>query len=47
MMKVMKAVDPSDELWLFHRATGTVLAGENLAWMYPKADLERAAFMAK
>jgi hypothetical protein len=24
MMKVMKAVDPSDELWLFHRATGTV-----------------------
>jgi hypothetical protein len=47
MMKVMKAVDPSDELWLFHRATGTVLAGENLAWMYPKADLARAPFMAR
>lgn len=47
MMKVMKAVDPADELWLFHRATGTVLAGENLAWMYPRADLKHAAGMAK
>jgi len=47
MFKVMKAVDPADELWLFHRATGTVLAGENLAWMYPADDLRRAPFMAR
>ncbi|HVR63957.1 MAG TPA: hypothetical protein VMU50_18785, partial [Polyangia bacterium] len=40
MMKMMMTMmrgpsDPVDELWLYHVATGTVIAGENLAWYYP------------
>ena len=29
--------DPVDELWTYHVATRTLIAGENLGWMYPKA----------
>jgi hypothetical protein len=28
--------DPVDELWTFHVPTRTLIAGENLGWMYPK-----------
>lgn len=29
--------DPVDELWTFHVPTGTLIGGENLGWMFPKA----------
>lgn len=29
--------DPVDELWTFHVPTRTLIGGENLGWMYPKA----------
>ncbi len=35
MMFRMK--DPIDELWTFHVPTRTLIGGENLGWMYPKA----------
>jgi hypothetical protein len=35
MMFRMK--DPVDELWTFHVPTRTIIGGENLGWMYPKA----------
>lgn len=35
MMFRMK--DPVDELWTFHVPTRTLIGGENLGWMYPKA----------
>jgi hypothetical protein len=33
--------DPYDELWLFHKATGTVVGGENLGWMFTSEDFAR------
>jgi len=30
--------DPVDELWTFHVPTRTLIGGENLGWMYPKAS---------
>jgi hypothetical protein len=49
MFKFMttKPTDPVDELWLHHPASGTVIAGENLAWHYPAADHKRAPFMLR
>jgi hypothetical protein len=38
---------PVDELWLHHVPTGTVIAGENLAWIYPAAALRRQPFMLR
>ena len=35
MMFRMK--DPVDELWTFHVASRTLIGGENLGWLYPKA----------
>jgi hypothetical protein len=35
MMFRMK--DPVDELWTFHLPSRTLIGGENLGWMYPKA----------
>ena len=35
MMFRMK--DPVDELWTFHVPSRTLIGGENLGWMYPKA----------
>lgn len=29
--------DPVDELWTFHVPSRTLIGGENLGWMYPKA----------
>ena len=47
MREVMRAKTPADELWLHHVASGTVIAGENLAWFYPRAALKKEGFMAK
>jgi hypothetical protein len=33
MMHEMPPKDPTDELWLHHVATGTVIGGENLGWI--------------
>jgi hypothetical protein len=34
---VFQMKDPVDELWTFHVPTRTLIGGENLGWMYPKA----------
>jgi hypothetical protein len=52
MMKVMFEMmkgpsDPVDELWLHHAPTGTVIAGENLAWYYPAAERAKLPMMGK
>jgi hypothetical protein len=39
--------DPADELWIHHVASGTVIGGENLGWMYPAADLAKQGGMLK
>jgi hypothetical protein len=39
MMFRMK--DPVDELWTFHVPSRTLIGGENLGWMYPKAQHAR------
>jgi len=36
-----------EELWLHHVASGAVIAGENLMWMYPAEKLREAPFMLK
>ena len=45
MMFGMK--DPTDELWLFHHASGTLIGGENLGWMYPADVLAKQPGMLK
>jgi hypothetical protein len=30
--------DPVDELWTFHVPSRTLIGGENLGWMYPRAE---------
>jgi hypothetical protein len=53
MMKTMASMmtrpptDPVDELWLHHVPTGTVIAGENLAWYYPTSEYRKLPFMAR
>ncbi len=53
MMKTMFTMmtrgptDPVDELWLHHVASGTVIAGENLAWYYPAEEYKKLPFMAR
>lgn len=39
--------DPVDELWLHHAPTGTVIAGENLAWYFPAAEYKKLPFMGR
>jgi hypothetical protein len=39
--------DPVDELWLHHVASGTVIAGENLAWYYPADEYGKLPFMGR
>jgi hypothetical protein len=39
--------DPVDELWLHHVPTGTVIAGENLAWYYPADEYRKLPFMGR
>ncbi|HET6279417.1 MAG TPA: hypothetical protein VFH73_00565 [Polyangia bacterium] len=52
MMKMMAMMmkgpaDPVDELWLRHVPTGTVIAGENLAWYYPAEEYRKLPFMGR
>jgi hypothetical protein len=47
MREVMRASTPADELWLYHAPSGTVLAGENLAWFYPRDAYRAEGFMAR
>jgi hypothetical protein len=47
MVHVMRSREPADELWLHHAASGTVIAGENLAWFYPRAVYRKQTFMAR
>ena len=47
MVHVMRSRAPADELWLHHAASGTVIAGENLAWFYPGAVYDKQTFMAR
>ena len=49
MLKFMVAPGrtPVDELWLHHVPSGTVIAGENLMWIYRRQDLRDAPFMLK
>jgi hypothetical protein len=47
MVKVATTRKPADELWLHHVATGTVVAGENLAWFYPRDAYKKEGFMAR
>jgi hypothetical protein len=42
-----KMNDPVDELWLHHPPSGLVIAGENLAWQYPKEKLRGQPFMLR
>jgi hypothetical protein len=39
--------DPVDELWLHHVPSGTVIAGENLAWYYRAEHLRGQPFMLR
>ena len=39
--------DPTDELWLHHVASQTVIGGENLTWQYPASALRDAPMMLK
>jgi hypothetical protein len=47
MVKVARARTPADELWLHHAPSGTVIAGENLAWFYPRAEYKAGGFLAR
>jgi hypothetical protein len=52
MMKMMftmmfKMNDPVDELWTFHVPSRTLIGGENLGWMYPKAAHSGLPMMLK
>src|SRR6185369_2032103 len=47
MVHVATSRAPADELWLHHAASGTVIAGENLAWFYPKAAYDVQPLMAR
>jgi hypothetical protein len=38
---------PVDELWIHHVASGTVVAGENLAWIYTAEALRGQPFMLR
>lgn len=44
---MFKLNDPVDELWVHHRATGTVIGGENLGWMFPDEQRAKAPMMMK
>jgi hypothetical protein len=47
MVHLMTSRKPADELWLHHAASGTVIAGENLAWYYPAEAYQQQPFMAR
>ncbi len=39
--------DPVDELWTFHVPTRTLIGGENLGWMYPRAEHRKLPGLVK
>lgn len=41
----MPPKDPHDELWLYHVASHTLIAGENLGWNLSKQQLGSMSFM--
>jgi hypothetical protein len=45
MFREMPPKDPTDELWLHHVATGTVIGGENLGWILTPEWLKTMPFM--
>lgn len=47
MMEMMSMKDPCDELWLWHRATETVIGGENLGWILSEKIVAGFPFMMK
>jgi len=48
LMKIMRHLDvPTDELWLRHAATGTVIGGDNLGWMLSKKTLQAFPFLIR
>jgi hypothetical protein len=47
MFHLMTSREPADELWLHHAPSGTVIAGENLAWYYPAEAYRQQPFMAR
>ena len=42
-----KVNQPTEELWIYHPMTQTVIGGENLAWYYRKDDLKNQPFMLR
>jgi hypothetical protein len=46
-MKTKGPTDPVDELWLRHVPSGTVVAGENMAWYFSPGELRKMPFMAR
>jgi hypothetical protein len=48
LLKSIFAVDyPTDELWIHHVATGTVLVGENLGWMLSKKSYDSFSLLMR
>ena len=47
MKEMMSLKMPVDELWLCHRATGTVIGGENLGWILSKETVKGFPFMLR
>lgn len=47
MLTEMPPKDPTDELWLFHVASGTVIGGENLGWILSEAQYKRLPWMMR
>lgn len=39
--------DPVDELWTFHVPSRTLIGGENLGWMYPRAEYQKLPRLIK
>ena len=47
MLTEMPPKDPVDELWLYHVASRTVIGGENLGWIFTKAQFATMPLMMR
>lgn len=47
MKEMMSLSTPVDEVWLCHRATGTVIGGENLGWILSEATVKTFPFFMR
>jgi hypothetical protein len=47
MKEMMSLRMPVDEVWLCHRATGTVIGGENLGWILSEATVKSFPFFMR